>query len=167
MRKIALLFFVCVLFLTSCSSEPSDIITNFSATTKIEYNNVNIEGNIVTNKNNILTFTVTSPTSMEGYEYNYKNGELTINYGNLTVNAEQDYLPQYSFVKVLYNVLTSLSAENNCYLDSSDNALAWYKGSCNSGKYSIEAEYSTGVIHKITVDTIGFAAEFSNISITN
>ena len=85
----------------------------------------------------------------------------------MIVDAEEGYLPDSAFPAVIYNVLKSLNKENNCYLSSSDNAFAVYKGKSDSGDFILTAEFTTGAVKKIEVESIGFTAEFSNIKLIN
>lgn len=167
MRKVALLFFVVIILFSSCNNKPQLPNNDFSAQVDVEYNEVNIKGNIVMNKNKMMQFSVTYPDSMAGYTYCYKDGKLEIKYGNMVVSGEENYLPQNSFCKILYNVLISLSDESNCTLINSTSAVAEYRGSCINGNYLITCEYCTGAIRKIFVEDLSFVACFTNISITN
>ena len=167
MKKLSLLFLFVLLFLTSCSSSPAPIARSFSAQVSATSGTVDIKGKITANKENLFVAQVYSPNTMKGYTYTYKNSKLRMEYKGMIVDAEEGYLPDSAFPAVIYNVLKSLNKENNCYLSSSDNALAVYKGKSDSGDFILTAEFTTGAVKKIEVESIGFTAEFSNIKLIN
>ena len=166
-KKLSLLFLFVLLFLTSCSSSPAPIARSFSAQVSATSGTVDIKGKITANKENLFVAQVYSPNTMKGYTYTYKNSKLRMEYKGMIVDAEEGYLPDSAFPAVIYNVLKSLNKENNCYLSSSDNALAVYKGKSDSGDFILTAEFTTGAVKKIEVESIGFTAEFSNIKLIN
>ena len=167
MKKLSLLFLFILIFFTSCSNSPSPIVRSFSAQVSATSGGVEIKGKITANKQNIFTAQITSPSTMKGYTYTYKDSKLRLEYKGMIVDAEEEYLPDTAFPTVIYNVLKSLNKENNCYLSSSDNALAVYKGKSDSGDFILTAEFTTGAIKKIEVEDINFTVEFSNIKIIN
>lgn len=167
MKKITLLFsFVLIFIFTSCKNQPAPIVRNFSATFTAQCNGVEVTGKFVVNKNKVTSIKVTSPDAMKGYLYYYKNDNLTIEYEEMKVVTQPDYLPKTALPSILYNIFSSLSKENNCYLYQSDEYYAVYKGNCDSGKYIIKTQYSMGTITEITIDNIAFSVRFRDIRIT-
>lgn len=165
MKKLSLLFFCVIFIFTSCSPKPAPIAKCFSARFSANCNGVKAEGSITNNSHNITTVKITCPESMNGYTYSYKNNALTVKYRAMYVNAAEDYLPQGALPTVLYNILKSLNKEDNCYLSGTYNSYAEYKGSCDSGKYTITTEFSTGIIRKIRVDSMDFVCRLKNVKI--
>lgn len=167
MRKFALLFFVVVLIFTSCNKDVAPMALNFSSQINIHYNDIKIKGQVVFNPNNILELSVSSPSSLKGYTYKFKDDVLELIYNDLFVKAEKDYLPNNSFFKVLYNVLNSLKLKENYKLNSTVDYFAEYIGLVNNMDCIVRIEKSTGVIRKIYIEKINFTAEFLNVSIEN
>lgn len=165
MKKLSLLFLCALFLLSSCSSQPCEIVRSFSAEISASCNGENIKAHITANKQNVLTVRIRSPKAMKGYTYSYKGDALTVKYKTFKVDTQSSYLPNTAFVSVIYNVLKSLNKENNCYFAGAKEAFAEYKGNSDSGKYVISTQYTTGVISKIELKGIDFNADFTNVKI--
>ena len=167
MKKITLLFFsvFMVFAFTSCKKQPAKVVTDFSAGFTAHCNGVEICGNAVVNKNNVLNLTISSPESMNGYVYSYKDDALTIQFGTMKIETDTNYLPKTAFPSVLYNIFRSLRKDNNCYLDTSTELFAEYKGKCDNGEYTIITQFSMGTISEIKIDSSDFYIKFKGVEI--
>ncbi len=169
MKKLSLLLFLIILssvmFSTSCTKEPTPPAKNFTADISSTCNGKKIKGKIISNNHKLLSIEILYPSVMKGYRYTYKDKTLNINYKTFNVQAQTNYIPQRAFSSVIYNVLSSLNKEQNCRCTGSDKAYAYYKGKSESGEYKIKSEYNTGAIREISIKSIDFKAQFSNIKI--
>jgi hypothetical protein len=159
-KKLSLLFFSLIFVLSSCAQDPAPIVKSFTSVVSSNCNGQKIKAKVTSDNHNVIYIEVSSPASMKGYSYTYKDNTLTIKYKTFKVTAETSYLPDTAFSSIIYNVLTALNKENNCYCTGSDNGWATYGGKCDSGKFKITTEYSTGVIRKIEIKSINFSGSF-------
>lgn len=166
MKKIPLLFF-CVIFLfTSCSSEPAPIARSFTANVTATCNGIKIRAKVTAEEHNLLTVTMYSPKAVRGYSYTYKDGSINISSGNMSIDADGDYLPPTAFPQIIYNVLSTVGQEDNCTVNGIYNSSVEYKGSSSSGKYTIRSDFSTGAPESIKISAINFSATFKSVELS-
>ena len=147
-----------ILLLTSCITNPAPVQKEFCATVKSEYNGVNIKAD-VKSENHTLTIGFKAPKNLKGYIYKYSGSDLSVEYGDIILNSEYDYLPQKAFTNVLYNVLKEIERDKtNC--SGEYGAKARRSGKSASGEFAVEYDYYTGYISKIELKEINFSAYF-------
>lgn len=160
MKKLTLLIFCLAVFFSGCSASVKPPEDNFTAKFSASINGIKLKGSINSVSNNTMTIKITSPKALKGYTYSYKSGRLTLTYKSLELNAEDGYLPKSDFSKMLYNVIKSLKKEDNCVLESSYNFSAEYKGNCDSGKYTLVTDKSSGLIKEISLKENKFTFKY-------
>ena len=169
MKKLCLLLFFIIISLeinlTSCTNEPAPLVKSFTANVTGTCNGEKLKARIISNNQKFLLIEILSPSSMKGYKYTYKDSTLSIKYKTFNVKAQTNYIPNTGFSSIMYNVLSSLSKEQNCRCTGSDKAFAYYKGKCESGEYDIKAEYNSGAIREINIKSIDFTAKLDKIKI--
>lgn len=168
MKKITLLFFSVLIIVScvACQKEPAPIVVNFSADFTAQCNGVEMSGNTVVNENNMVSLTLTEPDAMKGYTYTFKNSQFIMEYDGMKVEADTNYLPKTAFPSIIYNVFRSLKKENNCYLDTTTELFANYKGNCDLGEFIIITQYTMGTISEIKIENLDFNIKFKAVKIT-
>lgn len=162
MKKLPLLFLCFVLLLSGCESSPTFPCDRFKGNFTAIKKDVKIKGEIISDSNNCMLIKVNEPESMKGCTYSYKDDKLSINYDNMKIDCDSDYLPDTAFAQVVFNVIKSLKKEDNCVLQGSYNSFTEYKGSCNSGEYLIKSDKDNGYIKEISLKEIKI--KFKNVS---
>lgn len=162
MKKLPLLFLCVIILLGGCKSEAAFPLDKFKGNFTAYEKDVKIKGEIISDSNNYMVLKVSSPKSMKGYTYSYKDDKLKINYSNMNIASETDYLPESAFSQVIFNVIKSLKKEENCVLTGSYNSFSEYKGNCDSGEYRIKSDINRGFIKEISLKEIKI--KFNNIS---
>lgn len=162
MKKIPLLFF-CVIFLfCGCSREPEPPEKSFSSKISASLNGIKIKADITSNSSDFITVKLKSPKCLNGYTYSYKDGNFKISYKNFRIKANGNYIPNTSFPQIIYNVIRSMKIEDNCVYQGKYNSLAKFRGRCDSGKYTLTTDFSTGLIKEISIKENKFDAKFTN-----
>ncbi len=151
MRKIPLLFFCVILILSGCSQSVKYPTDKFKGSYAFTGSGYKIKGDIYSVSNNLMTISVKSPSSMKGYRFKYKNDKLSISYNNMKLKSDREYLPKEAFSQVIFNVIRSLKKDDNCTLQGEYNSFAEYKGSCDSGEYTLKASKNSGLIRQISL----------------
>lgn len=162
MRKLPLLFLCFILLLSGCKSNLSFPLDRFKGNFTAIKKDVKIKGEIISDSNNYMLLKVSSPESMKGCTYIYKDDKLSISFDNMNIDCDSDYLPDTAFSRVIFNVIRSLKKEDNCVLQGSYNSIIEYKGNCDSGEYLIKSEKSSGNIKEISLKEIKI--RFNNIN---
>lgn len=165
MRKLPLLFFCVIILLSGCSVVSKPPVDKFKADFSASYKDVKLRGKIYSPSNSALTVTLISPDSMRGYVYKYERDKLSLSYDNMNIKSSVNYLPESDFTKSVYNVIKSLKKENNLKNVNSYNSFTEYKGSCESGVYTIKAESSSGIIRNISLKENKLNIKLSDVKI--
>lgn len=150
MKKLPLLIFLLVIILCGCTviyDTPKD---RFGAYFTAEHNNIKIKGEIISSSNNRMILKFTYPKTMDGYLYEYKNDVLNIKYKNYIIKTEPSFLPDSDFSKTVFNTLKSLKNGKNLRLSDGYYSELEYKGSCESGDYTIISDKDNNYINKIS-----------------
>lgn len=167
MKKLPLLFFCVIIILCGCGNADKPPADRFKADFKAVYKDIKLSGKLYSASNNALVVKLSSPDSLNGYVYNYKNDKLSISYKNMNIKSKYNYLPDTDFSKSVYNVLRSLKKENNCKVINSYNSILEYKGRCDSGDYTISAEKGSGIIKNISIKENKLNIKIINAEIIN
>ena len=158
--KRLLLFLPIIFILSSCTLAHAKVKTTFKANTVIEYNELKIGAEIIAESHNMLTINVSSPESLKGYCYEYKDSMLSIKLNGLKLDAQESYIPSTGFASILNNVLKTANREDGINYSGKYNSFAVYKGKCDSGDFILTADYNTGCIYKIEIKKLNFTANF-------
>lgn len=161
MKKILFLLLSFIFILSSCSPEPAAVQRCFTANVSAKCSFAELRGELSVAENDVLTLKITSPESLKGFTYKYKNGKLKISLENLNIRSEKAYLPDNALPSVLYNVISSIGRKDNCTLAGADGEVATYAGKSDSGEYKLTADFKTGRIKKIIVEELSFTAKFN------
>lgn len=148
MKKPLLIFIFIIIMLTSCSVKPAEPDLNFSARIKASFDGTKISGRLIADKHNIVNLTLSSPSSMKGCSYSYKNSKVRIKYKNMKLQADDNYLPDTAFPQIIYNVLKALN-KGKYTLKTAHNSFAEYKGKSLSGSFTIKTVLRSGRITQI------------------
>ena len=153
MKKLLLIFPVLFLFV-SCGTQSPKPVRGFTADIVSEYNYTEIKAELVADESRYISLRFDSPESMKGSTYIFTDGKVKITSDSAKVSAEDNYLPDTAFPKIVYNVLISLGREGNLQ----NNSQKEYNGSCDSGKFNLTVDDS-GRITAISIKALGFAAQ--------
>lgn len=157
MKKIFLLN-LCAFFLfvfSSCGvSAPQKPVTNFSATMQVNMNNQQVTGEFSNTYQGVMTFSVTSPDTLKGFSYVYKDNKLQLSFENINCDTTCEYLPENNYLNRLYACLHSLGKEENYSCKSSDETETCYTVSAENLNFNIYTNSKTGIINKIEADGI-------------
>ncbi len=163
MKKLPLLFF-CVFFMfAGCGSTAAKPVDKFSGEICSVYNGVKIKAEINSISNNSLNLKITSPKSLRGYNYSFKNDKLLLTYKNLKLESSKSYLNKRDFSVIIYNIISSIKKEDNLVLQGSYNSFSEYKGECESGDYTLKSDMRTGLIKEVSIKELKFKIILKNL----
>lgn len=161
MKKLPLLIFCLIILLCSCSVISKPPADKFKSDFTCKNNGMILKGKIYSYSNNMLTIKLSSPSSMNGYIYRYKNDKFTLSYKNLLITSDTSYLPENDFSRTVFKIIQSLKKENNLVKSDDYNSLTEYNGSCDSGEYKLICGNS-GVIKEISLKENKFNIKFTS-----
>ncbi len=160
MKRLALLIFCAVLLLSSCSGKPAEIVRDFSVKADVAYNQRNYKCLINSGGHSLVSVRLMAPDSLKGLCFSYRDGKTEITRGGLKISADGVYQPQGSMPQTVYNILSALGREGGCEYSGSYNDLAAFKGSSDSGAFTVYTDYSSGNISRIELDDGSMTAVF-------
>lgn len=157
------LILVFALALSGCSSKAQEPKKEFTATVAVKSQrfipeDFTLEAQVQRTADGELDITLTSPKEISGLAYSYSD-KFDMSYNELYCETETDYLPDFSFAQVIYNVLEDFYTNAECTDKGADGCT--YKGNSMSGEYMVKTD-KEGYITDISVEEINFYCEFSN-----
>ncbi|MBQ4568634.1 MAG: hypothetical protein IJA62_01035 [Ruminococcus sp.] len=159
-RIIILSFFI--LLLCGCKGkEPPVPVVEFSATAavytdyKLQSRN-EFQARVTSAAQGVLSVILTSPAELAGLSCRWGDGfEMT--YNDLCLKGEEAYLPDFSFQRVIYDVLKCVRrAECTGFAEG----IATFQGRIPAGEYVAETD-SAGYLKEIFVEEINLEIQFS------
>lgn len=160
--RILLLSFFIFIFCGCKGKEPPCPVTEFSADMVISVDDSlqsreELLAHAVSAARGVLCVTLTHPPEVSDLCYKWGDGfEMT--YNGLKVLAEADYLPEFSFARVLYEVLENLRENPQC--TGFEQEVATFEGRVTAGEYCAETD-KAGNVQQISVGEINLTIEFS------
>lgn len=146
-----------ILLLCSCQEpQPHAPAVDFSAEITVAVGGVQISGGFSNTRQGVMTISVTSPDSLSGVKYGYKDGKLELSLDGLVCRTTSVYLPAQSFANRIFDCMTLLKNEESYTYNSRKENNAVFK----AGEYAVYTDFETGLISKI--ETEEMTAEFSN-----
>lgn len=166
MKKLfSLVFFVLFLFIpviSGCSPQaPPDPVTDFSASAVMQYGDTEIQGELTSTRQGIMTFSVTAPEVLQGMKYSYKNGELTMSMNDLNCTAPLEYFPQQGFAQILFACLQTMNSYDTMSFQKYESDLAVFTGTGSDVSCTFTADKSSGLLQ--TLETDSLAVTFSDV----
>ena len=164
MKRIFCFFILTFVLVTSgCSAKnKTSLQEEFSVSAVVSYQGLtseefSIEAEIIRSSSGELDINVIAPKELKGLSYSYGEG-FEMSCLDLVCVSEKDYLPDFSFAQIIYNVFEDFFAgEGRDKLDPEGIC----ESRCKSGDYVIEVD-EQGYIKNISLKEINFVAEFNN-----
>ena len=90
LKTLYVFSFLLILLFSGCQaeSEPTDIVTDFSANFTSSYRDAEYSGSISTNRQGVAYISISSPEELDGISFGYKNGELEMSRESLIFSAD-------------------------------------------------------------------------------
>ncbi len=160
-RVLLLSFFI--LFFYGCKGDvPPVPVSEFTASAVVYVGDSlqdrsEFQARVVSSARGVLCVTLTSPRELAGLCCKWGDG-FEMSYNDLCLKGEGTYLPDFSFQRVIYDVLEDLS-KNPPYLSFKD-GVATFEGRIPAGAYKALTD-GNGYINKISVKEINLKIEFS------
>lgn len=121
-------------------------------------NRSEFQAQVVSSARGVLCVTLTSPPELSGLSCKWGEGFEMI-YNGLCLKGEGAYLPDFSFQRVIYDVLEELSKNPPCL--SFEDGVATFKGDIPAGTYKALTD-SRGYASEISVKEINLKIELSH-----
>ncbi len=139
----AVLGFV-LLFFVGCNSgqTPPDLPSDFVCTLTVEYNDMELQGTFSHTPIGQDGFQMISPEWLSGFALFRDKGDVTLSFGDLSVNRE-GLLPDTAWFMKLTAVLEHLAGNCETVLDYYDKQVMVYSGNCKAGDYKIVFDAKT------------------------
>ncbi len=142
-------FFIFTAVLCGCGSgSGKTAVTDFSADFTAVYREMNLSGTIIADRHGLLSVALDSPETLGGVNISYKNGETELRREDLICTADEGYLPEKSFPRLIKNALSALNSEVN----------GEGKYTPQNGKYALEKD---GVNYEVFLDENGFITKIT------
>lgn len=138
------------------------VCTDFEAVVKIEnieseIEDFKLEAKISVTDLEFTEITLISPKDLKGLSYVWDEDGFEMEYLDLHLKTEEDYLPPFTFSQGIYNVLTSLG--ENKQAQRNEEGLWVFTGESQSGEYEVLTD-DKGYIKEISVKEINLIAVF-------
>lgn len=168
--KALCVFFIVSIFVISVSggctgekSEQNTIASNFKSDFDAEYRDMKISGSIVAGRQGIVSISISSPSTLDGLQINYKNSCIEIGRENLLCTADEPYLPSESFPAVVKSLLTEINNGKAALTNKNENCQ-FFKLISQNGEWTIETA-SDGALVSAQINNLDFSINFRNTEI--
>ena len=157
-----LLIFFLLAFSACAKNKGPGLCENFDTTAKISmqnegFENINLQAEVLVEDKENITITVISPDEISGLEFVWTKDSFEMVFRDLHCVSEKDYLPEFSFSRLIYSSLISLYSDS---ADAEKSDGGWiFSGECSGGKFSAFADES-GYIKSINAENNSFSLEF-------
>lgn len=167
LKTLCVFFVLLITLLCGCnnSNSTADIITDFSAKFTAHYKNLSLSGSVSNNRQGITNIEITSPKTVEGIHFNYKNSELEMGRENLVCSADEVYLPNKSFPSILKSILNSLNNGSKTLTKKSE-ATNTYQIKTEQGNCKLTVDFN-GKILSAEIPDCNTKIEFSDYKTTD
>ena len=164
MKRIFYFLLIFLLTFSACAknNKAPAVCGDFDAVIKISMQNEGFENQdlraelLVEDKENIAN-TVINPDEISGLEFVWTKDSFEMVFRDLHCVSEKDYLPGFSFARLIYSSLASLYS-GSARAEKSETGWIYY-GECSGGEFSAFADES-GYLKSINAESVGFFAEF-------
>ncbi len=161
---LCLLSFSIIFVLAGCGqSEPEPIVVDFSADFTAQFKSDTYVGRVSCTRQGIITIGIDSPETLAGLSVKYYNSQMQLQEDNLVCSADEAYLPQSSFPRILKSVLDAVRSGRYTIV-SADGDEKTYSLITDCGSCMIETEEN--VIKAASVNDTEFNIEFDNVFVT-
>ena len=130
---------ICCLLLCSCGKNTARVTVvtrGISYTAHIFYYDKEYECDVKVDSGGKAEFLVTKPKNLKDFTLVFENGKITAKYKNLEFTPELSAMPQGSFLKELYAVISFF--ENNSYTVYKHNETFYVKGKADTLDFKLK-----------------------------
>ncbi len=135
---------------------------NFSGNISVTYNNFNTRCKIENKLEVGCVITVESPELLSGLQMKVKNGECTINYGDVSVDLSNDILKKTEFASSLVQSFEKALVTTRC--EKLENGNWRYIGEIESGEFVLIQDAASGYPLALEIPEIDLNVQFSNMT---
>lgn len=159
--KRLIVFTVILLFVCGCSKieKATPIVENISCVAEVEYNYSNYVCNLNFLKNELVV-TIMEPNEISGLVLKINQDNVATEFKGITDAPEFNDLPQYSFVRILFDVINSVKGKDIEF--NEDNGVIC--GEIGGYKYGFVFSPS-GLPQSLSIDDINLKIYFKEISL--
>lgn len=128
---LCVFFVLYIIILGGCKNNHSRVQPNpaFKAAFIAEYRDLSIKGRVVSTRQGNFNLTVSQPKTLEGLEYGFKNGTVSLGRQNVSCTADEAYLPSSAFPEQLREILKGI-ADGRAVFESENNGQLFYRLDC-------------------------------------
>ena len=159
--RIILLSFFLFLFSGCSTKAPPVPLCSFSASVNISVGDSlekrnEFQAQISVTAPGVMTVTLTSPPEVAGLSYKWEQNFEMI-YKGLHLQTEREYLPKFSFARVLYDVISDV--EKNAAFEKFEEDKVLFQGTRGNEAYTLTTD-ENGYIQSIVVEKLNLEVEF-------
>ena len=162
MSLLAISFFI--ILLCGCNDSTKQIQPYFTADCVVTNAQLNFKLQLCSYNKNSVSAILKSKDTLNGLEFEKNNSTLYIRYNDLECIANDDYLPYFSGVDVLFDALLCCKNNTVSYLRSQGD-FDVYKAKLEYCDCEIFVDSKSGQIKKISPKLYGVNITFDNIKI--
>lgn len=167
MKKIltVLLVITIVFAITGCNGKKTDIVPvtkGISFTAQIDYYNECYECLVTVNDKNDMIIELTSPDTVKGMTFNFKDNDVTVKYNDLQYKYSLDSMPEGVVCSYIYQIFNNTMEDNVDVM--SDKDCYYIQGETKNCKYKMILG-ETGLPIEIKENESGMNVTLKNVSV--
>ena len=135
------------------------IPTKFESDFNANFGTLELSGHISKFETGMYTFSITSPKTLDGINFNCVGNKITADINGIGFEADTQSLPSASFVKSVVNSLDTISKSSSVTATKTD-GYNKYSASSQSGNFFILQECNSGNIVSLAIENADISVNF-------
>lgn len=133
----------------------------FSATAKIELDQLTAVADINRTAENTLTFHIIEPQSLKDLAFQYDGTDITASYHGMSVKISDDSIIAKTLAGIMFRSISESTKDSGLEISESDGILT-LKGEGADGNFSMQIDPKKHSILNLKVPSLDLSCEFSN-----